>query len=58
MQSASGLLAGIFAPFEQPGHTLKLAPGPGDGQFPAVLGGVVHDVARPTPPRARPARGG
>src|SRR5262249_23881663 len=40
----SGSLAGIFAPFEQPGHALKLLPGPRGGQFPAALRGVVHDV--------------
>src|SRR5262245_52616673 len=41
---ASGSLAGIFAPFEQPEHALKLLPGPRGRQFPAALRGVVHDV--------------
>ncbi len=45
MQSAGGLLAGIFALPEQPEHAPKLLPGPRGGQFPAALGGEVHDVA-------------
>ena len=49
---ASGSLAGIFAPFEQPEHALKLLPGPRGRQFPAALRGVVHDVT----PRLSPGQ--
>ena len=43
--SAWGSPAGFFAPFEQPGHALKLPPGPRGRQLPAALRSGVDDVA-------------